>query len=135
MVQPPRFMTTLMRVGYDQPEVDVTVDRVMKALALDEPGIGAAEIEALRFRRVNYRQGYDMEQVDDWLDEVVEELRRREVEALPAGATPVATAPTTPAYEPTRSDAIVEIRGTSPRLLLALGALVVLAVLAYVALA
>ena len=130
MIQPPRFMTTLMRVGYDQPEVDAAVDRVMAAFALDEPGIGAAEIEGLRFRRVNYRQGYDMEQVDDWLGDVVDELRRRE-----AGALPAAPAPTAPAYVPAapRPDAVTRVDDRSTRVAMAWGLAVIAVVLILVA--
>lgn len=130
MIQPPRFMTTLMRVGYDQPEVDLAVDRVMAAFALDEPGIDAAEVEGLRFRRVNYRQGYDMEQVDDWLGDVVDELRRRE-----AGALPSASAPTTPAYVPAapRPDAVTRVDDRSTRVAMAWGLAVVAVVLLLVA--
>jgi DivIVA domain-containing protein len=126
----PPFRTTRVLPGYDPAQVDAAVDLVMENLALAAPRIGVAEVEALSFRTVSYRTGYDMEQVDDWLADVADDLRRRNASPeLPAPVPPPAPALPHPA-------AVTEVRGASSRQLLVLGVLVVvLAVLAYVALA
>ena len=136
----PTFATTLMRRGYDMQQVDLAVEMILENLSLPRPRIGPGDLVDLHFTTVSYRLGYDMEQVDDWLDDVSAELAQRTGEPVPddAPAAPpdALSAAATTAYPPaTRSDAIVEVTSSSPRVLLVLGTLVVLAVLAYVALA
>ena len=88
------------------------------------------DVSNKRFTPVRLREGYDMGEVDNWLDQAAAELGRTSAGAAPA-------APATPpraAYEPTggtRSDAITEVRSTSPRILAVLALVVLLAVVAY----
>jgi DivIVA domain-containing protein len=130
----PSFTTSRFVETYDMAEVDDAVDRIFAALAVPEPTLGTADVQAMRFTPVRLREGYTMDEVDDWLDQVVAELTARHG-AVPA--EPVAdSAPTRAAYAPTRSDAIVEMSGPSMRgPLILLAVLVVVAVLVYVSLA
>jgi DivIVA domain-containing protein len=135
-IERPTFATTMMRTGYDMAAVDDAVDRVMAALTLPDPGISAAEIEALAFAPVSYRRGYDMGNVDDWLDDVVDELRRRGGDAA-VDAAPVGTAPpaeVSPVSGSTSSGAIVEVDTPGTRVLVVVALVVVFAVLLYVSL-
>lgn len=130
----PTFVTTRMRTGYDVEQVDLAVAMILENLSLPTPRIGPGDVEGIEFSTVSYQAGYDMDQVDDWLGDVSDELARRTGE-LEAEDDVVVLEPPTPApaaYAPvTRSDAIVEVKGSSSRVLLVLGALIVLAVVFY----
>ena len=123
----PRFSTTKLREGYGIADVDDAVDRVFVALADGATSMTASDVTSLRFNPVRLAEGYDMGEVDTWLDQAAAELDRAS-----SGAAPAAPTPASAAYETTsgtRSDAITEVRSTSPRTVLAL--LVLLAVVAY----
>ncbi|MBS2936558.1 DivIVA domain-containing protein [Nocardioides sp. J2M5] len=127
-VSRPTFPVARLRQAYDVEQVDLAVDHILENLALPRPRIDAGDITAMRF--TPGRGGYDMAAVDDWLDEVVAELRARGAGGAPGPAEQPA-APQ-PAYAPTTSTAITEVRsGSSGRTLLVLAVLVVLALAAY----
>ena len=89
----------------------------------------ASDVSSLRFNPVRLAEGYDMGEVDTWLDQAAAELGRASSAAAPEAPTPASAA-----YETTsgtRSDAITEVRSTSPRILAVLALVVLLAVVAY----
>lgn len=138
----PAFPMVRFVEGYDTAEVDLAVAMVIENLHLPEPRIHRRDLTGMRFTPTRLRPGYDMGAVDQWLDEVVGELARRGMEegrpgttvpeAPPVTAPALATASSAAYVPPTQSQAIVEVRGGSSRWVLALGLLVVLAVVAYV---
>jgi DivIVA domain-containing protein len=129
----PRFSTTRLREGYDIADVDNAVDRVFVALADGATSMTASDVSSLRFTPVRLSEGYDMGEVDSWLDQAAAELDRTSGGAAPA--TPAAPgAPAWAAYETTsatRSDAVTEVRSSSPRILVVLALVLLLAIVAY----
>jgi DivIVA domain-containing protein len=129
----PRFSTTRLREGYDIADVDNAVDRVFVALADGATSMTASDVSGLRFTPVRLAEGYDMGEVDSWLDQAAAELGRTSGGAAPA--TPAAPGtPASTAYETTsatRSDAVTEVRSGSPRILVVLALVVLLAIVAY----
>jgi DivIVA domain-containing protein len=128
----PRFSTTKLREGYDIADVDDAIDRVFVALGDGATSMTASDVSSLRFEPVRLREGYDMGEVDNWLDQAAAELGRTSGGAAPAAPAP--ETPTSAAHETTsgtRSDAITEVRSTSPRILAVLALVVLLAVVAY----
>ncbi|WP_242532520.1 DivIVA domain-containing protein [Nocardioides sp. S5] len=129
----PRFSTTRLREGYDVADVDTAVDRVFVALADGATSMTASDVSSLRFNPVRLAEGYDMGEVDSWLDQAAAELGRTSGGAAPA--TPAAReTPASAAYETTsgtRSDAVTEVRSSSPRILVVLALVVLLAIVAY----
>ena len=129
----PRFSTTKLREGYDVASVDDAVDRVFVALADGATSMTASDVSSLRFNPVRLAEGYDMGEVDSWLDQAAAELARTSGGAAPA--TPAAPGtPASAAYETTsgtRSDAVTEVRSSSPRILVVLALVVLLAIAAY----
>ena len=129
----PRFGTTKLREGYDTADVDAAVDRVFVSLAAGATSMTASDVTHLRFKPVRLAEGYDMGEVDTWLDQAAAELGRVSGGAAPAAQAAPAT-PTSTAYETTggtRSDAITEVRSSSPRIMLVLALVVMLAIVAY----
>ncbi|CAB4965381.1 unannotated protein [freshwater metagenome] len=129
----PRFSTTKLREGYDVASVDDAVDRVFVALADGATSMTASDVSSLRFNPVRLAEGYDMGEVDSWLDQAAAELARTSGGAAPA--TPAAPGtPASAAYgttSGTRSDAVTEVRSSSPRILVVLALVVLLAIAAY----
>lgn len=129
----PRFSTTRLREGYDVADVDDAVDRVLVALADGATSMTASDVSSLRFNPVRLAEGYDMGEVDNWLDQAAAELARTSGGAAPA--TPAAPGtPASAAYgttSGTRSDAVTEVRSSSPRILVVLAFVVLLAIVAY----
>jgi DivIVA domain-containing protein len=133
MLERPRFSTTKLREGYDIADVDAAVDRVFVALADGATSMTASDVSSLRFNPVRLAAGYDMGEVDTWLDQAAAELGRTSGDASPAAPAAPAT-PASAAYETTsgtRSDAITEVRSSSPRIMLVLALVVLLAIVAY----
>ena len=129
----PRFSTTKLREGYDIADVDAAVDRVFVALADGATSMTASDVSSLRFNPVRLAAGYDMGEVDTWLDQAATELGRTSGGVAPAAPAAAAT-PASSAYETpsgTRSDAITEVRSSTPRILVVLVLVVLLAVVAY----
>ncbi|MSW72005.1 MAG: DivIVA domain-containing protein [Actinobacteria bacterium] len=93
----------------------------------------ASDVSSLRFNPVRLAEGYDMGEVDSWLDQAAAELARTSGGAAPA--TPAAPGtPASAAYgttSGTRSDAVTEVRSSSPRILVVLALVVLLAIAAY----
>jgi DivIVA domain-containing protein len=128
-LESPRFTSPRFGVAYDMGEVDDAIDRIFAALAEPVPTMTRNDVLDIRFTPVQLRKGYAVGEVDEWLDLAATELERRAGDATPAEDGVRATTAT---YVPeTRSDAITEVKPTSSRVLLVLGALVVLGVLAY----
>lgn len=131
VLERPRFSTTKLREGYDIAGVDDAVDRVFVALADGATSMTASDVSSLRFTPVRLAEGYDMGEVDGWLDRAAAELGRTSGGAAPAASATSASA----AYETTsgtRSEAVTEVRSTSPRMLVVLALVVLLAIVAYV---
>ena len=129
----PRFSTTKFREGYDIADVDQAVDRVFVALADGATSMTASDVGSLRFNPVRLAEGYDMGEVDTWLDQAAAELGRTSGGAAPA-ATAAAAMPASAAYATpsgTRSDAVTEVRSTSPRILAVVALVVLVAVVAF----
>ncbi len=129
----PRFSTTRLREGYDVADVDHAVDRVFVALADGATSMTASDVSSLRFNPVRLAEGYDMGEVDSWLDQAAAELARTSGGAAPATPATAGT-PASAAYETTsgtRSDAVTEVRSSSPRILVVLAIVVLLAIAAY----
>jgi DivIVA domain-containing protein len=72
------FATVRLKEGYDMPEVDDFLDRVVETLTGHErsmyvsTGITATAVQNQEFTTVRIPEGYDMREVDEFLNRVVE---------------------------------------------------------------
>ncbi|MFN8045459.1 MAG: DivIVA domain-containing protein [Dermatophilaceae bacterium] len=96
LVRNATFTTTQFRGGYDERQVDDSLDVVIAALEDYErgarPTLTSADVRAMTFMTASFRRGYDAEDVDRMLQEVIATLEHYER----GGRTPL-VAPAAPA--------------------------------------